>query len=61
LGTFLNSLILYAGYDMPIGPLPQQVFHVNKSILANQTPTAEKSLIGCRKSTKKYSKFGESN
>ena len=46
---------------MPIGPLPQQVFHVNKSILANQTPTAEKSLIGCRKSTKKYSKFGESN
>ena len=46
---------------MPIGPLPQQVYHVNKSISANQTPTTEKSLIGLRKSTKKYSKFGESN
>ena len=46
---------------MPIGPLPQQVYHVNKSISANQTPTTEKSLIGHRKSTKKYSKFGESN
>ena len=45
---------------MPIGPLPQQVYHVNKSISANQTPT-EKNLIGLRKSTKKYSKFGESN